>query len=223
MTERIGVLGGTFDPFHNGHLGLAREILGRFGLTRIILVPVNQSPQKKTQPQASAADRLAMLRLGLGSDPSLLLSDIEIRRGGTSYSIDTLTDFHILYPESEIFLILGADAFNEIGTWKDSAKIMADNNIIIGARPGHIFPSPENMLKNILGNGSPYAPVGQENGSTIFQHTLTGRRLFYSDIPLRDISSREIRKRIIEGMSTKNLLPAEVEQYIIRHQLYQSR
>ena len=222
MIEKIGILGGTFDPFHYGHLGLAQEIREQFELTRVLLVPVNQSPQKDSSPQASAAHRLAMLQLGLGTDPSLTISDMEIKRGGISYSIDTLTDLHSLFPEAELFLILGADAFNAIGTWKHSARIMEENHIIVGARPEHTLSSPQNQLQHIVGHASPYSFVEQKQGTTTFRHILSGRHLFFTDITLQDISSREIRRRIMEKKTTKNLLPAEVEEYIIRHRLYQS-
>ncbi len=223
MTNRIGVLGGTFDPVHNGHLGLAREALETFELDRLLLIPVSLSPHKQNQFVTSNAHRLEMLRLASDSDPSFEVSEVEIRRGGISYTIDTLDNLRALYPESEIYLILGADAFDEIDTWKHSVRLLEQYNILIGTRPGYGGQAPEDSLKNILGDSVPYLSSQHKERGTTFTHARSGRLLIFFDITPRNISSRDIRKKIFEKKTTKNLLLPEVEQYIMRHQLYQAK
>ncbi|MCH8156828.1 MAG: nicotinate (nicotinamide) nucleotide adenylyltransferase [Nitrospinae bacterium] len=220
--QQIGILGGTFDPVHLGHLGLARETLERFSLDRILFVPAFQSPHKRRIAPASPVHRLEMLRLALQNDPALELSDVEIRRGELSYTIDTLDFVESQFPGCELNLILGRDNLSSLDLWKDSRRIMERCHILVGSRPGVESSSSEEVVCGLFGGDSPYT-VGEPKNSTLqCHHGKMGRRLVIFQISPHDISSGAIRERVAGGESVRNLLLPEVEAYIITHQLYQT-
>ena len=134
--RQIGILGGSFDPVHMGHIGLAQETYEKFGLDQILFVPVFQSPHKKHIPMTTICHRMAMLRLALQNSAHFEISDMEVRREEISYTIDTLNRFTLIYPSSELFLIIGYDNLLELDAWKDSLKIIKSYNILVASRPG---------------------------------------------------------------------------------------
>ena len=220
--QQIGVLGGTFDPVHQGHLGLARETLEKFGLDRVLFMPAFRSPHKPRTPLAPPAHRLEMLRLALQNDPALEVSTIEIQKETLSYTIDTLNFIKLQFPECELSLILGRDNLTDLDSWKDSRKIMECCHVLVGSRPGVEASSVEEAVLGLFGGDSPYTPGEPENGALEFCHCTTGRRLVIHQITPRDISSSIIRDRIAGGKPVGNLLPPEVEIYIMDHHLYQA-
>ena len=134
--RKIGLIGGTFDPVHNGHLHLALQAQKLFDLQKVIFVPAYRSPHKLDLEPVSCEHRLTMLTLALENQPSFYLDKLEINKNKVSYTIETLKDLNLLHPDWEIFLILGADTFKEIDTWKQSSQLLDFCSILVGTRPG---------------------------------------------------------------------------------------
>jgi nicotinate-nucleotide adenylyltransferase len=134
---RIGVIGGTFDPIHLGHLRAAEEIYWAFELDRIIFVPAARPPHKDDEIEASPLQRYEMVSLATGDVPYFSVSPIEVNRPGCSYSVETVREFRKLYGEgSAIYFIMGVDAFQELATWKDAKEVLSLAQFIVTARPG---------------------------------------------------------------------------------------
>lgn len=194
--KRLGIMGGTFDPIHYGHLVTAEAARTRFRLDQVVFVPSGRPPHK-SNGTTDASDRLVMTQMAIVTNPGFSLSDIEARREGYSYSIDTVREFFDIYgPELELFFITGADAILSIPTWKDAADLLNMCTFIAASRPGF-------DLAEL--NKLPLA-------------WLERIRLF--EIPALAISSTDIRRRVKQGDSIKYLLPEPVEHYILRYGLY---
>jgi nicotinate-nucleotide adenylyltransferase len=221
--KQIGILGGSFDPVHMGHMGLAQETYDKFGLDQILFVPVFQSPNKLRTPLASTLYRVEMLRLAIKDNTNFSISDAELRREELSYTIDTLNYCELKFSDSELFLIIGCDNLLDLDSWKDSRKIMERCHILVASRPLQKPFSPGDKVLGLFNGDSPYRLGKVENGMKKFFHRETGRRLVVFDINPRDISSSAVRKKLAQGKPTKNLLPLEVEAYIIKHQIYQTK
>ena len=221
--RQIGILGGSFDPVHMGHLGLAQETYEKFGLNQVLFIPVFQSPHKPRVPLASANHRLAMLRLALKGNACFSISDMEMRREEISYTIDTLNHLEIKFPNSEFFLIIGHDNLLDLDSWKDSRKIMERYHILVASRPSVKSFSSEDKILGFFNGDSPYKLSEMKNEMQKFFHRETGSRLIVFNISPRDICSSTIRSKLAHGKPTKNLLPPEVEAYIIKHQIYQNK
>jgi nicotinate-nucleotide adenylyltransferase len=144
----IGILGGTFDPIHEGHLHIAREALNTLKLDKVLFIPANLSPFKLSDDLTPAPHRLQMVNLAVMGCPLLEVSDIDIRRGGVSYTIDTLRALKPLYPAGTVFyLIMGADAFSQMQDWKEGEKITDYCKVAVAARPSHpLKPSSDCVL-----------------------------------------------------------------------------
>jgi nicotinate-nucleotide adenylyltransferase len=189
----LGILGGTFDPIHMGHLVLAEQVREKFQLERIIFIPSASPPHKTEQELSPADDRFEMTKLALEGNPYFFVSDIELKREGLSYTVETLRELKELYKDSEIYFLTGSDVLNEITTWKDPEEIYKLAKIVIGVRPGFDKFDPENHFakKSIIIN-------------------ITGI----------DISSTQIREKVRKGESIKYLVPSKVEEYIRKRNLY---
>jgi nicotinate-nucleotide adenylyltransferase len=131
-----GIFGGSFDPVHMGHLTVARAAVDLLQLDRLHLVPANTQPLKQAQAAAPAAHRLAMLRLAVGDGGRIVVDDREIRRGGVSYTVDTVRDFTREFPEDQLSLLVGADAASELDRWRDSDEVAEVARIVVLTRPG---------------------------------------------------------------------------------------
>lgn len=192
---RVGLLGGTFDPIHMGHLLLANVVLEECALDTLLFIPCNLSPLKSVRPVASSADRLIMVEMAVQSHPAFQASDAEIRRGGISYTMDTLREFRNTaeWKETKFFLILGMDAFLDFSHWKSPEEIVKQCQLIVMSRPGY----------------------GHSDSEMPFQQ----HALFLST-PLIGISSTEIRNRIRQGKSIHYWVPESVEKYILEKGLY---
>jgi nicotinate-nucleotide adenylyltransferase len=191
---RIGILGGTFNPVHYGHLVVAAEVIQKFALSKVIFVPSYLPPHKDNSDIAPSQDRFRMCLLATQSHPSFSVSSLELERGGKSYSIETVKEFlHIYGKDTELYFIGGADAILEISTWKDMEELLRLCEFIVASRPG--FETDE-----------------------IDKRVLT--RTHFIEVPALDISSTEIRHRAKEGKNIKYLLPEKVEEYICEHKLY---
>jgi nicotinate-nucleotide adenylyltransferase len=219
---RIGLLGGTFNPVHNCHLQVAQEIQEHFPLDQILFIPSGVPPHKVEPEIPSGAHRLEMTRLALLSYPRFKVSDVEVRRRGPSYSVDTL---QILLPrlEGEAFFILGVDAFLGIETWKEPERLLTLCHFIVVSRPEHPFSSLGQIP--LIGPIDP-APLKKIDTGEIDRYTLTpssitgSKNLTFFKIRPCLMSATDIRKRLREGGELKNLLPEAVQSYIMKNNLY---
>ena len=220
MSSRIGLLGGTFNPVHNGHLAIARQTRGALMLDRVVLVPSGDPPHKPHQRLASAKDRYEMVRLAIASDPELSISDVEVRRSGASYSIDTVRLLQQEYgPETRLYFLIGLDAFLEIETWREPDTLLTLCSFVVLSRPGFSFQAlaalpliprlPETSLRDL-----------DEGRSSRLDVSVGAQSLICLRLPPSHVSASEIRARIAQGASTANLLPPAVESYILQHHIY---
>jgi nicotinate-nucleotide adenylyltransferase len=143
---KIGILGGTFDPVHRGHLQLAQNAQSQFALDKVIFVPACQPPHKQNIPElTSAQDRYEMVRLAIEGEPFLEVSDCELKRGGVSYTFDTLIEFEKIYPGSEFFLILGKDALGGVDTWHRAIELKKKARFLVAMREPRTICAPEGI------------------------------------------------------------------------------
>lgn len=189
---RIGILGGTFDPPHNGHLALASAALDELGLNKIIFIPANIPPHKPDLIISPGGDRLNMLRLAIDSIEHFELSDIELRRKGNSYTIDTLSELKKTFSSDELYFIIGADNVIEMEKWH---------------RPNDIF----KLAKIAAANRPGYKPEGKFADNVV-----------YFMMPSNDISSTAIRELVGANKSIHEYVPEAVEKYIYKHLLYKA-
>ncbi len=213
----MGLLGGTFNPVHEGHLRAAREVQQRFGLDRILFIPSYIPPHKRTADMASPQDRYAMVELAVLGNPRFLASPIEIEAKQKSYSVITLNKIKKAYPDAWVFFILGIDAFLEIETWKSYQEVLEQCHFIVTSRPGYLLAEAWNVLPETF--AALIFEVG-EPGS-VREELFRRFRIFLLSIKALDVSSTEIRRRIRQGQSLKGFVPEAVEVYIKKEKLYQ--
>ena len=220
--KKIGIIGGTFNPVHNGHLHLAEQAQKFFDLDRVIFIPTFRSPHKLAIKPESCKHRLSMLSLALKNRPGFSMDKIEIKKNAVSYTIQTLKDLNSEHPDWSVFLIVGADVFQAIDTWKNSTQLLDFCNILVATRPGVDFVISES-IKNKLSLSEPATNINPEKFRTelmVFENLKKGTKVIFFPIPPLDISSKNIRQRIIQKEEIKNLLPLSVDHYIMKHQLY---
>lgn len=196
---RIGILGGTFDPVHVGHLAAAREAMVCARLDRVLLIP-SAVPPHREPATAGPQDRLEMCRLAIADQRGLEVSDIEITRGGKSYTVDTIRELRRKHPRDELFLILGWDAARLFGTWHAPGEIRDDATILVVTRPGTEVPGTPDLHA-----------AGLDPDRTI---------LCKGGTP--DISGSELREAIARRKPVGQWLPEAVQRYIADHRLYSS-
>lgn len=196
---KIGFFGGTLNPPHNGHLNLARQWYGRLELDRFFLVPTGCSPHK--QDAGVPGDvRLEMCRLAAADSGGMLEAcDLEVRRGGRSYSVLTLAELHALYPGSEIYMVMGADMFVSLETWYDFPRLRTLATFCTMPRGEYTYNALERHRQHLA---------------------EVGCRGLVADVPAIDISSTEIRARVRDGLPIDDLVPPGVAAYIRHHGLY---
>lgn len=221
--QHIGIIGGSFDPVHNGHLGLARAARDTFKLDRVLFVPAGIPPHKQSQTLTPAHHRLEMLRLALGGEVGFEVSEVELERGGVSYTIDTLDALQARWPDAEWSLIMGADTFLDIETWKQFERVLAVCNLLVASRPGVPL---DGMFEDIeaLFSKLPYTykPSYPDAFKKVYTCAETGRTITLFAIPPQAVSSTEIRDALQRGKPVKKMLPPDVEGYIMAHRLYQA-
>jgi nicotinate-nucleotide adenylyltransferase len=191
--RRIGILGGTFDPPHIGHLIVAEQACVQYGLDRVVLVPAFIPPHKRKRSSAKAEHRLAMLRRAVRGNSSLSVSDLELKREGVSYTIDTVEELRRRYHHSTLFLLIGEDNSRQFHTWKDHRRILRFARVAV------------------------YRRLGAK------ERTPRIRGLLELEGPLVDVSSSLIRRLVRQRKSIRYLVPSSVERYIGRMKLYRSR
>ena len=211
---RLGILGGTFDPIHLGHLRLAKEIGEELEMENVYLVPAALPPHKDSRPVTPFHHRLAMTRLAAEEAPILEAQDLEGHRQGLSYSIETLKEFHKLFkPNLELFFIIGMDAFLEIETWKEYKRLFDYAHFVVIKRPGVSSEELEPFLFTLN--------VGFKRGGKGNTFVIpSGNILIYKEATLMDISSTQIRERVATGKTIRFLVPEAVRAYIMEKGLY---
>lgn len=192
MPQKIGILGGTFDPPHLGHLIVAQEVQEKLKLDRIFLIPTSLPPHKKKVEISPAIHRLRMVQLATQDNPNFKVLDLELKRKGHSYTVDTLKDLRKNYLDTHFILILGTDNLNQIHTWKKPQEIFKLSKVVFITRPGVTLDKTSKWLSR-------------------------NRLLEVKEI---DISSSDIRGRIKKGKSIRYMVPEEVLKYIKKHKLY---
>lgn len=201
-TRRIGILGGSFDPIHFGHLIIAQDALERLELSEVVFIPAAIPPHKRHLQQVASEHRINMVRLAIEADIRFSVSDIEIQRGGTSYTIDTVMELKQQYGEADLFLVVGSDTLVEFHTWKNFDRLIQLCDIATLVRPG------DGSLDEIAAQVRQLPAVK----ARLLANLIEAHRI--------DISSTEIRMRIAEGLRIHYLVPPEVEMYISEHGLY---
>jgi nicotinate-nucleotide adenylyltransferase len=211
--RRIGILGGTFDPVHVGHLDIADAANTALGLTRVDLVPSNVPPHRP-QPLASAYHRFAMVALAAQERPEWRAGDIELRFAAPSYTSNTLTRYHDRgYEATQLFFIIGADAFADIASWRDYPNILEAAQFVVVSRPGFpAFEMPERLPR--LSARMATRALDALNSSSPM--------IILVDATTADVSSTAIRGRLALGESIEGLVPPRVQQHIEQHGLYSS-
>ncbi|MFI5566631.1 nicotinate-nucleotide adenylyltransferase [Streptomyces sp. NPDC051740] len=190
--RRLGVMGGTFDPIHHGHLVAASEVAAQFRLDEVVFVPTGQPWQKSHRAVSAAEDRYLMTVIATAENPQFSVSRIDIDRGGPTYTTDTLRDLRALNPDSDLFFITGADALAQILTWRDSEELFSLAHFIGVTRPGH----------HLTDAGLP------EGGVSLVE------------VPALAISSTDCRARVSKGAPVWYLVPDGVVRYIDKRELY---
>ncbi|MCK6161213.1 nicotinate-nucleotide adenylyltransferase [Corynebacterium simulans] len=193
--QRIGIMGGTFDPIHNGHLVAASEAAYRFQLDQVVFVPTGQPWQKAGRDVTAAEHRYLMTMVATASNPRFTVSRVDIDREGPTYTIDTLRDLRELFPDAELYFITGADSLASIMSWRDWEVMLEMANFVGVTRPGY------ELSKDML-------PLGSQTGIELIE------------IPAMAISSTDCRKRAGEGEPVWYLVPDGVVQYIAKNNLY---
>jgi nicotinate-nucleotide adenylyltransferase len=197
--QRIGILGGTFDPPHVGHLWLATLAADALGLDRVLFMPASQPPHKRGRRMSTSGDRLLMTRLAIAGDPLFELCPIEMERPGPSFTVDSVGELLRLYPESQLYLLMAADSLAQIDTWREPDRLLSLVEWAVGPRPGSPLPAGEALVERF-----------GERASRI--HLLEG--------PSLDVSASEIRRRVAAGRAIRYLVPVAVERHIVERGLY---
>lgn len=198
--EKIGIMGGTFDPIHNGHLILAEYARTTFGLDKILFIPTGKPPHKDKDSISSNSHRYNMTLFAINSNPYYLISSIEIQRESIAYTIDTIKYLKSKFNYTDFYFILGSDSLYQIHKWKDYKELLGLCNFIVAKRQD-------------LDNDNLKVKIKELS-------ELYGSPLSILESPLIDISSTEIRNRVKKGLSIKYLVPESVEQYIEKNKLY---
>jgi nicotinate-nucleotide adenylyltransferase len=219
---KIGLFGGTFNPIHFGHLRAAVEVQESFGLDKVFLIPAAVPPHKAQGGVAPAADRLRMIELAVQGESALAASDVEIRREGPSYTIDTVRHFQNEQPAgSEVFLVMGWDAFLEIDTWKSFRMLVSLVPVIVISRPGAAGRGAEpdgRALQDFI--RSRISPQCRLSGAPAGVSGPGIRGVMLFDVTALDIASRRIRELVKAGRSIRFLVPEGVRQFIKAKGLY---
>jgi nicotinate-nucleotide adenylyltransferase len=199
--RRIGLLGGTFNPPHLGHLLLAQEAHDQLGLDRVVFVPVAVPPHKEADGDPGAAARVELCRRAVGGDDRFDVSTLEVERGGASYTVDTLREIHATSPGDELSFIVGGDMASSLPTWREPADVLRLARLAVAERDGVRRADILDRLSSLPG---------------------AAERVDFFDLPRVDVSSSLVRRRIAAGHPIRYLVPDSVAEYITANGLYRS-
>jgi nicotinate-nucleotide adenylyltransferase len=197
--NRLGVMGGTFDPIHHGHLFIAEEARVHFGLEQVLFIPNNTPPHKDNRRVSDAQHRFAMTELAVASNPHFACSSLELDREGASYTVETLLALRQQHPGTELFYLTGVDAVAEILTWKRHEEVIQLARFVAAARSGY---EPEILAERL--------PRSYQ------------QRIEILHSPALEISSTDLRRRIAENRPIRYLVPDDVVEYIEQNELYRN-
>jgi nicotinate-nucleotide adenylyltransferase len=195
---QIGILGGTFNPPHVGHLVMAQEAFHQLGLDRVLLMPVSRPPHKEAEDDPGAEARLELCRLAVAGDDRFAVSTLEIERGGASYTADTLRELHARQPEQNLTFIVGGDIAHSLPAWHEPEAVLSLARLAVAEREG----------------------VRREDIATRLSSLHRGDRVVFFDMPRIDVSSSSIRRRVADGRPVRYLVPDAVADAITDHHLY---
>jgi nicotinate-nucleotide adenylyltransferase len=196
---RIGILGGTFNPPHLAHLVCASEAATQLDLQRVLLTPVARAPHKEAEQDPGPQARLELCRLAVAGDDRLAVCDLEVRRGGSSFTVDTLRELHAQTPEDDLTFIVGGDIALGLPSWREPEAVLELATLAVAEREGTAHDDVSERLRTSFPDAPP--PV-------------------FFDMPRLDISSSQIRRRVAEGRSIRYLVPDPVAEHIARGRLY---
>jgi nicotinate-nucleotide adenylyltransferase len=205
----VGVLGGTFNPPHLGHLAVARHAREELGLERVLLMPAHIPPHKTSEEDPGAEHRLRMCRLCVSGEAGLSVSALEIERGGPSYTVDTLEAIHASHPDAELTFIVGADTASTLPAWREPARLLELAGLAVAGREGPGRGGVLDGLAPLLAS----RPAGRSDG---------GVGVRFLDMPAVHISSSMVRERVACGEEIEELVGPAVAAYIAEHGLYRS-
>ncbi len=197
---KTALYGGSFDPPHLGHLAIARQVLERFAVDRLVFLPASHSPLKEGTPNATDAQRLEMLRLSTIDEPRFTVSDFALRKGGISYTVDTLRAWRQREPDTDLLFIAGMDSLLTLHAWREPFEIVRFCTFVTFRRPGLPIPAPEDLK------------LPPDIARQLLDQVVDG--------PLVDVSSSDIRERAARGEPISGLVPHAVSDYIATNRLY---
>lgn len=216
--HRVGVYGGTFNPIHLAHLALAEEVRERLGLEQVLFVPSNLPPHKGAH-LPSGAERLALVRLAIRDNPAFAAVDLEVRRGGRSFTVDTLRELRRRLPAgTELVFLIGTDAFAEIGTWHEADRLAEETDFALFPRVGHPLADPRVHAPAAWGLAAPR----RLGGGGLSWRAASGTRVFFVPTEQYSLAASTIRARVARGASIRYLVPVAVGHAIARGGLYRT-
>jgi nicotinate-nucleotide adenylyltransferase len=213
---RTGLVGGTFDPFHLGHLAVAHAAQFALALDEVRIIPARVPPHRPVQPQTSAPHRFAMAALGVANERGLVVDDIELAANGPSFTASTLARFHERgYAAAELFFIIGADAFAEIAAWRDYPRVLDLAQFAVVSRPGRSVVTLRSALPALAAR---MRDVGEAGGRISVEDGQPSILLIDAETP--NVSATRVRELAAARQPLNGLVPALVEDHIVRHRLY---
>ena len=216
--EKAGLFGGTFDPVHLGHLRAAEEIREQLSLDMVYFVPAAIPPHKNTIHTTPPRQRLDMLRLAVAGNPRFGICDYELGKSTASYTVETLRHLTGVNPDSDYYFIVGNELFREIETWREYKELFKLTNFAVITRPGYSDANEEKPPLALENDFSYY----KEEDNVKFYIDKSSKLIAFSRIRGLEISSTEIRLCVKSGRSVKYLVPASVEEYILRDNIYKT-
>jgi nicotinate-nucleotide adenylyltransferase len=216
----VGILGGTFNPPHLGHLALARHASEQLGLERVVLMPTHTSPHKVAAPDPGPEHRLRMCRLLVGDDPGVSACALEVERGGASFTVDTLTAIHASHPDAELTFIVGADTASTLPAWREPARLLELAGLAVAAREGTTRAGVLESLRSIDAVLTGPAIEAHPRGEQDADGRGGAHSIRFLDLPVIDVSSSAARQRVVRGEPIEDLVGADVAAYIAEHGLY---
>ena len=215
MLARVAVLGGSFNPIHHGHLLLADEILESLGVDRLLFVPAAVPPHKAPADLAPAADRFAMVQLAIADHPGFAVTDLELRRPGPSYTVDTLRE--LAAGGDELFFVIGSETFLDLLSWREPRQVAALARLVVIPRAGSPFDPHSAAAQKVL------REIGLADSG--FAHVTPGERppraVLIAHVTSLPISASDLRRRVRAGRSLDYRVPPAVIEYVRAHRLYQ--
>ncbi len=202
MDKRLALMGGTFDPIHMGHLAVAQSVCEELRFEKIIFIPDFIPPHKQKQEFSPAQDRLAMLQLALKGYHRFFLDEMEIKKGGLSYTFQTIEAIRHKHPEYKLYFLIGADSLGQLSTWYRIKDLLEEVRFVVARRPGYQMKMEEFQYH--------FGPAAMD-------------KIIFVEAAGLNISSTDIRRRVRAGVSITGLVPKAVEGYILSHHLYLKR